>query len=281
RGATLSLSRGERVGLVGANGAGKSTLLRALAGVEAPDAGEVTLGPGVTLGYLPQSPEPVPGQSISDLLYEVVGQLRAMEARMRALEAAMATTAGPALDAQLEAYGQLATQFQERGGYDLDHRIAATLAGLGLAALGPERLMERLSGGERARVGLAALLLRAPDALLLDEPTSHLDSAALAWLASYLSGYAGAALIVSHDREFLNNAVTRILEVDERERVVTSYAGAYDEYMRAKAAARLRWEQDYARQQEEIAALRARAREASQSTARPRAVTQTRYTKMA
>ncbi len=193
----------------------------------------------------------------------------------------MAVATGPALDALLDEYGLLAASFQERGGYDLDHRIAATLAGLGLAALPTERLVERLSGGERARVGLAALLLRAPDTLLLDEPTSHLDSAALDWLARYLSGYAGAALIVSHDREFLNGAVTRIVEVDERERVLTSYAGAYDAYLRAKTAARLRWEEEYARQQEEIAALRARMREAGQATAHPKSVTQTRYGKMA
>ena len=281
REATFSLSRGERVGMVGANGAGKSTLLRIVAGVETPDAGEVMLGPSVELGYLPQEPALVAGQSVSDLLYEAVGQLRAMEARMRELETAMAEAEGAALEAQLDEYGQLATRFQERGGYDLDHRIAATLAGLGLASLPRERLVERLSGGERARVGLAALLLRSPDVLLLDEPTSHLDSAALGWLEGYLATYSGAALIVSHDRQLLNSAVTRILEVDERTRAVTSYPGAYDAYIQTRAAARQRWEEEYARQQEEIAMLRARAREAAQSTSHPKPVTQTRYGKMA
>jgi len=281
REATLSLSRGERVGMVGANGAGKSTLLRILAGIEAADAGEVMLGPSVEVGYLAQTPPIIAGQSVDDALYQSVGQLRAMEARMRALEAAMAQPENPALDAQLEEYGQLVTRFQARGGYDLDHRIAATLAGLGLATLPRERLMARLSGGERARVGLAALLLRQPDALLLDEPTSHLDSAALAWLEGYLSAYTGAALIVSHDRQLLNKAVTRILEVDERERTLTSYPGAYDAYIQTKAAARLRWEEEYAHQQEEIAALRSRVREAAQSTTHPKPVTQTRYGKMA
>ncbi|HEY7850193.1 MAG TPA: ABC-F family ATP-binding cassette domain-containing protein, partial [Ktedonobacterales bacterium] len=281
RDVTLSLSQGERVGMVGANGAGKSTLLRILAGVEAADAGEVMLGPSVELGYLAQTPPIIEGQSVDDLLYQSVGQLRAMETRMRELEAAMAQPDSPAVAAQLDEYGQLVTRFQERGGYDLDHRIAATLAGLGLAALPRERLLARLSGGERARVGLAALLLRQPDVLLLDEPTSHLDSGALAWLEGYLSAYAGAALIVSHDRQLLNSAVTRILEVDERERTLTSYTGAYDAYIQARAAARLRWEEEYARQQEEIAALRNRVREAAQSTAHPRPVTQTRYGKMA
>jgi macrolide transport system ATP-binding/permease protein len=281
RDVTFSLSQGERVGLVGANGAGKSTLLRVVAGVEEPDAGDVMLGPSLELGYLAQTPAIIPGQTVNDLLYESVGQLRAIEARMRELEATMAQPDNIGLDAQLDEYGQLVTRFQERGGYDLDHRIAATLAGLGLESLPRERPIERLSGGERERVGLAALLLRSPDLLLLDEPTSHLDSVALAWLESYLADYPGAALIVSHDRQLLNSAVSRILEVDERERTLTSYAGAYDAYIQAKAAARLRWEEDYARQQEEIAALRARAREAAQSTAHPKPFTQTRYGKMA
>ena len=278
---TFSLGQGERVGLVGANGAGKSTLLRVIAGAEAADAGEVILGPSLELGYLAQTPSIVPGQTVDDLLYESVGQLRAMEARMRELEAAMAQPDSPDLDARLDEYGRLVTRFQERGGYELDHRIAATLAGLGLASLPRERMIERLSGGERSRVGLAALLMRSPDVLLLDEPTSHLDSAALAWLEGFLATYPGAALIVSHDRQLLNSAVTRILEVDDRERTLTSYAGAYDAYIQAKAVARLRWEEDYAHQQEEMAMLRARAREAAQSTAHPKPVTQTRYGKMA
>jgi macrolide transport system ATP-binding/permease protein len=281
RDATLALSQGERVGMVGANGAGKSTLLRILAGVEEADGGEIMLGPSLELGYLAQTPAIVAGQTVEDALYEAVGRLRAMEARLRELEAAMAQPDSRELASHLEEYGQLATRYQERGGYDLDHRIAATLAGLGLESLPRERPMARLSGGERARVGLAALLLRAPDVLLLDEPTSHLDSAALNWLEGYLSAYPGAALIVSHDRQLLNSAVTRILEVDDRERTLTSYAGAYDAYIQARAAARLRWEEEYARQQEEIAMLRVRAREATQSTAHPRPVTQTRYGKMA
>jgi macrolide transport system ATP-binding/permease protein len=281
RGVTLALNLGDRAGLVGANGAGKSTLLRIIAGAEEPDSGAVTPGPSVELGYLPQMPPAAPGQTVDDLLYEAVGQLRRIEARMRDLEAVMATARGDALDAALTEYGQLTARFQDRGGYELDHRIGETLAGLGLASLPRDRLVERLSGGERARVGLAALLLRAPDALLLDEPTSHLDDAASAWLSGYLRRYPGAALIVSHDRAFLNDFVTRILELDERERTLTEYAGDYDAYARAKATARVRWEEEYERQREEIAALRARMRETAQATAHPKPVEQTRYGKMA
>ena len=278
---TLALNAGARAGLVGANGAGKSTLLRIIAGVEEADGGVVAPGPSVELGYLAQTPVYSPGQTIDDLLYEAVGQLRRIEARMRALEAEMASAQGEALDAALAEYGALTTRFQDRGGYELDHRIAETLAGLDLADLPRARQVERLSGGERARVGLAALLLRAPDALLLDEPTSHLDDSASAWLASYLRRYPGAALIVSHDRAFLNDAVTRILELDERQRTLTEYAGDYDAYARAKVAARARWEEEYERQREEVAALHVRMRDSAQSTARPKPVEQTRYGKMA
>lgn len=200
---------------------------------------------------------------------------------MHALTAEMAEAQGETLDARLEEYGQLAARFEQRGGYELDHRIAATLAGLGLATLPRDRLAARLSGGERSRVGLAALLLRSPDVLLLDEPTSHLDSAALTWLEGYLSAYTGAALIVSHDRQFLNGSVTRILEVDDGERTLTSYPGAYDAYIQARAAARAKWEEEYANQQAEIAALRARVHASRQSTTHPKPIEQTRYIKAA
>ncbi len=191
RAVTFALNQGDRAGLVGANGAGKSTLLRIIAGVEESDSGIVSPGPSVELGYLPQTPLAAPGQTVDDLLYEAAGQLRRIEARMRELESEMAVAHDGALDAALVEYGQLTMRFQDHGGYELDHRIGETLAGLGLASLPRDRPVERLSGGERARVGLAALLLRAPDALLLDEPTSHLDDAASAWLGAYLRRYPG------------------------------------------------------------------------------------------
>lgn len=281
RAITFALSHGDRAGLIGANGAGKSTLLRIISGTETPDGGTVQTGPGVEVGYLEQTPAAAPGQTVDGMLRDALGPLRRMEQRMRALEAMMASATGAELSAALAEYGPLSTDFQDRGGYDLDHHIAETLAGLGLASLPRNRPFALLSGGERARVGLAALLLRAPDALLLDEPTSHLDNASSIWLASYLRRYSGAALIVSHDRAFLNETVTRILELDERERTLTEYSGDYTAYAAAKSLARASWEEEYERQREEISALRARMRESSQSTAHPKPVKQTRYDKMA
>lgn len=146
----------------------------------------------------------------------------------------------------------------------------AILAGLRLDYLPRIRDLGTLSGGERARVGLALLLLRAPDVLLLDEPTSHLDAASLAWLEEYLASYTGAALMISHDRQFLNRSVNHIFELDEYTHTLRRYAGDYDAYQRAKAAERLAWEESFARQQEEIKDLRKRIRESARQVAHNR-----------
>jgi macrolide transport system ATP-binding/permease protein len=263
----LVLVRGERVGIVGANGAGKSTLLKLLAGIEEPNAGTITRAAALDMGYLPQSTPAFAGSTIADLIAESLGALRALEQRMRALESAMTTTQGEALDELLEEYGEAAARFQDRGGYEMEPRIDIVLAGLGLARLSQEREVATISGGERARVGLATLLLRQPDALLLDEPTNHLDIATLAWLEEYLAGYSGGVAIVSHDRQFLNRTVTHILEVDDTTHTLKRYTGDYDAYAATKRAERAQWEERYAQQQQEMSALRRRIREAARSVA--------------
>lgn len=250
----------ERAGVVGANGAGKSTLLRILAGQEAPDAGAVTTTPGVEVGYLPQAIPDHAGQTIDNLIVTALGHLRRLEERMRALEAAMAGATEAQLPTMLEEYGQVSTRFQDGGGYEMEHRIDTVLAGLRLASLPRSREVRSLSGGEKARIGLAALLLRSPDLLLLDEPTNHLDAMTLDWLESYLAGYRGAVVVVSHDRQFLDRAVNRIFEIDEHRHGLTVYEGNYTAYARTKVAERERWEEEYERQREEISELRQRMR---------------------
>ena len=136
----------------------------------------------------------------------------------------------------MDEYGETADQFERYGGYDIDYRIDIVLRRLGRGHIARDRQFGTLSGGEKARVGLALLLLQSPDVLLLDEPTNHLDFATMRWLEDYLQGYRGAILVVSHDREFLNHIATAIVEIDEHTRTAKRYSGDYDSYHRAKAA---------------------------------------------
>lgn len=259
----FSIDLHDRVGIVGANGVGKSTLLRILVDQELADAGSFQYATSVEVGYLPQTTPEFYGRTIQDLIWESVGNLRQLEERMRRLEEQMAKASGEQLAALLEAYGSASARFQDRGGYGLDYRIEQIFDGLRLSYLPRERDVGTLSGGEKARVGLATLLLRAPDILLLDEPTNHLDFATLAWLEDYLSRSQAGMLIVSHDRQFLNRAVNRIFEIDEHDHHLKKYEGNYDAYVQAKAAERKKWEEDYERQQEEIKELRKRIKESA------------------
>ena len=261
---------GDRVGIVGANGVGKTTLLSILAGQESADAGSFSFAPSIEVGYLPQSTPEFYGRTMQDLIYESLGNLRQLEERMRALESAMSAARGEQLARLMEEYDLVSTRFQDRGGYDIDHQIDAILDGLRISYIAREREMQTLSGGEKARVGLAILLLRSPDLLLLDEPTNHLDIASLEWLENYLARYRGAILLVSHDRQFLNRAVNQIFEIDEHSHHLKKYEGNYDAYVLAKVAERAKWEEEYERQQEEIKELRKRIRETGRNVAHNR-----------
>ncbi|MDQ2885969.1 MAG: ATP-binding cassette domain-containing protein [Chloroflexota bacterium] len=258
------INQNDRVGLVGPNGVGKSTLLRILTRQEEADEGSFMFALSVAVGYLPQSTPDFYGHSIQDLILEAVGQMRQLEEQMRQLEAQMGSqTDEEQLAALLEEYGHVSTRFQDAGGYDLDYRIDTILAGLHIDYLPREREVQTLSGGERARIGLATLLLRSPDLLLLDEPTNHLDFASLQWLEGYLAAYRGGILMVSHDRQFLNRTVNRICEIDEHQHQLKEYTGNYEAYVETKAAERRKWEEEYERQQEEIRDLRKRIKEAA------------------
>src|SRR5256885_15208336 len=182
---------------------------------------------------------------------------------MRQIETSLSTASEERTAALLEEYGHVSTRFQDRGGYELDYKIDTVLQGLRISYLPRTQAVETLSGGEKARLGLAILLLRSPDLLLLDEPTNHLDFASIEWLEGYLSQYGGAILMVSHDRQFLNRAVNHIFEIDDHSHQLKRYEGSYDVYTATKAAERQKWEEDYERQQEEIQELRKRIKEAA------------------
>lgn len=262
---TFVVNASDRIGIVGPNGVGKSTLLTLLIGQEERDTGAITYGPSVECGYLSQTTPDFYGCTIDDLIFESVGNLRQLEERMHELEEAMASANDETLSTLLEEYTSVSTKFQDRGGYDLDYKIDTVLSGLHITYLPRTQEMDTLSGGEKARVGLATLLLRSPDLLLLDEPTNHLDFASMEWLESYLAQYNGAVLLVSHDRQFLNRAVNQIFELDEHSHHLKKYEGNYDAYVATKAAERAKWEEDYERQQEEIKELRKRIKEAARS----------------
>ncbi len=226
---SVSVSPGSRIGLVGPNGAGKSTLLRLLAGLERPDGGRVLASPPLlAVGYLPQEPEALPGETVLAYLARRSGVGEA-EARMEELAAALAHDPGRA-----EAYGTALERFLALGGADLAVRARATLAELGLPGerLGAETTS--LSGGEAARVGLAAVLVSRFDVFLLDEPTNDLDFAGLERLERFLASLPGAAVIVSHDRDFLDRSVGRIVELDEWTHGAREYAGGWSEYAGAR-----------------------------------------------
>jgi macrolide transport system ATP-binding/permease protein len=256
RDASFVLNAGEKVGLVGENGVGKSTLLRIIAGEATPDAGRVIVSPDITLGYLLQDAPIVPGQTVAALLAISHPELAKAAEQMRRLEATLALASGDEYDRKLAEYGEASERFEQLGGYDLEHRTQEVLAGLGLTDLPRDQDVATLSGGEKRRLALAALLLRSPDVLLFDEPTNHLDFAALGWLEVYLARHPGAAIVVSHDRRFLNAIVQKVLELPAHSRELKEYPGNYDAFLVAKRRERQRWEEDYARQQVEIAELR-------------------------
>src|SRR6266571_2071086 len=260
----------DRIGVVGSNGVGKTTLLNILVGQESTDSGSFLFNPNTEVGYLPQATPEFSGHTMQDLILESVGNLRQLEEQMRELESAMSTAKDDQLAGLMDEYEQVSSRFQDRGGYELDYRIDTILEGLRISYLPRDREMQTLSGGEKARVGLAILLLRSPDLLLLDEPTNHLDFASLEWLEFYLSNYKGATLLVSHDRQFLNRTVNQIFEIDEHAHHLKKYDGNYDAYVLAKAAERATWEADYERQQEEIKELRKRVRETARNVAHNR-----------
>jgi len=263
----------DRIGIVGSNGVGKTTLLNILIGQESHDSGSFSFTPRTEVGYLPQTTPEFFGHAMQDLILESIGKLRQLEERMRELESAMSTTNSEQLSGLMDEYEQASNSFHDRGGYELDYKIDSILAGLRIAYLPRDREMQTLSGGEKARVGLAILLLRSPDLLLLDEPTNHLDFTSLEWLEAYLSNYKGAILLVSHDRQFLNRTVNQIFEIDEHTHHLKKYDGNYDAFVMAKAAERTAWEEDYERQQEEIKELRKRMRETARNVAHHRPAT--------
>ncbi|HVR61120.1 MAG TPA: ABC-F family ATP-binding cassette domain-containing protein [Polyangia bacterium] len=250
--ASAALHRGEKVGLVGPNGAGKSTVFRFIVKEESPDDGQVSVDRGMTIGYFSQDVGEMAGRPAVAEVMDGAGAVSAVAVELKALEAALADPArADEMDKLLDRFGEVQARFDELGGYALEARAREILAGLGFSQAMMDGDVGGLSGGWKMRVALARILLMRPDAMLLDEPSNHLDIESLIWLETFLKGYEGALLMTSHDREFLNRIVTRIIEIDGG--VLTSYSGNHDFYERQRALNETQAEAAYQRQQAMLA----------------------------
>ncbi|MEZ0172339.1 ABC-F family ATP-binding cassette domain-containing protein [Microvirga sp. TS319] len=250
--ASASLQRGEKVGLVGPNGAGKTTLFRMITKQEQPDEGQVSVDRGVTIGYFSQDVGEMAGHSAAAEVMNGAGPVSEVAAELKELEAAMADPdqAGN-FDEIIARYGEVQARYEELDGYSLEGRAREVLAGLGFSQEMMDGDVGALSGGWKMRVALARILLMRPDAMLLDEPSNHLDLESLIWLEEFLKGYEGALLMTSHDRAFMNRIVNKIIEIDGGS--LTTYSGDYEFYEQQRALNEKQQQAQFERQQAMLA----------------------------
>ena len=272
--ASASLMKGEKVGLVGPNGAGKTTLFRMVAGQDAPDEGHVAINRGMTIGYFDQNVGEMSGYSAVTEVMNGAGPISDVAAELKALEAAMADPErAEEMDAIIERYGEVQARFEELDGYALEGRAREVLDGLSFSQEMMDSDVGKLSGGWKMRVALARILLMQPDAMLLDEPSNHLDLESLIWLEQFLKSYDGALLMTSHDREFMNRIVNKIIEIDGGS--LNTFSGDYEFYAQQRELNEQQQQAQFERQQAMLAKeikfierFKARASHASQVQSR-------------
>ncbi len=249
--ADFQLNPGEKVGLVGPNGAGKSTLFRMIMGEEAPDDGSVTLPKKLTLGYFRQEVDEMTGRPVLDEAIAGSGRLGDLHHELLDLEHAMADPErGDELEAILERFGHVQEEYQHSGGYELEAKARACLHGLGFEDEQIDGDVGALSGGWKMRVSMAKVLLGNFDVLLMDEPTNHLDIESILWLENFLKAVPATLLMTSHDRDFMNRVVTKVLEIDGGD--IVTYAGNYDFYVKEREQRDANQEAAYTRQQAKL-----------------------------
>jgi len=249
---SASINGGEKVGLIGPNGSGKTTLFRLITKEEEPDGGQVSVDRGLTIGYFSQDVGDMKGNSVVVETMDGAGPVSAAANELHALEIALADPARAGeLDRLVEEFGHAQARFEELGGYALEAKAREILAGLGFSQAMMDVDVSALSGGWKMRVALARILLMRPDALLLDEPTNHLDIESIIWLEGYLRAFEGGLVITSHDREFLNRIVNKIVEIDGGELI--TYSGNYDFYEQKRVLMEQQAEAEYERQQAMLA----------------------------
>jgi ATPase subunit of ABC transporter with duplicated ATPase domains len=250
--ASAALNKGEKVGLVGPNGAGKTTLFRMIMGQEQPDEGKVAVDRGVTIGYFSQDVGEMSGRSAVSEVMDGAGPVSEVAAELKELEAAMADPdRADDMEAIIERYGEVQGRFEELGGYALEGKAREVLAGLSFSQEMMDGDVGALSGGWKMRVALARILLMRPDAMLLDEPSNHLDLESLIWLEQFLKDYEGVLLMTSHDREFMNRVVGKLIEIDGGS--LTTYSGNHEFYEQQRALTEKQQQAQFDRQQSMLA----------------------------
>ena len=249
--ASAALQKGEKVGLVGPNGSGKTTLFRMIMGEELPDEGQVAVDRGTTIGYFSQDVGEMSGRSAVAEVMDGAGPVSAVAAELKALEAAMGDPDHADMEKTIERYGEVQGRFEELDGYALEGRAREVLAGLGFSQEMMDGDVGELSGGWKMRVALGRILLMRPDAMLLDEPSNHLDLESLIWLEQFLKGYEGGLLMTSHDREFINRIINKVVEIDGG--TLTTYSGNYDFYEQQRALSEKQQQAQFERQQAMLA----------------------------
>src|SRR5579885_633289 len=255
-GVTFRLEAREKVALVGRNGTGKTTLLKIITKQLQPDTGSVILARGAKVGYLKQEAPVTAGLTVLEEAQQAVAHRLELKERMVELEARIANRGALGEDeyqADLEEYGLLHEHFLEAEGYSAERDLRVVLQRMGFTDEEFDRPTSALSGGQRTRLAIARLLLEEPDLLILDEPTNHLDLQATEWLESWIRGYQGAVLLVSHDRRFLENTADRVLEM--RDGKVFAYPGPFEKFLRLREEENARLSEVAKRQEQEIAKM--------------------------
>ena len=250
--ATAALQKGEKIGLVGPNGAGKTTLFRMITEQEDPDEGLILRDRGITIGFFSQDVGDMAGRSAVAEAMDGVGAVSALAAELATLEAKLADPdLANELDAILERFGEVQARYEELDGYALDSKAREVLHGLGFSQEMMDGDVGALSGGWKMRVALGRILLMRPDVMLLDEPSNHLDLESLIWLEQFLAGYDGALLMTSHDREFMNRVINKVIEIDGG--TLTTFSGDYEFYENQRALNEKQQQAQFERQQAMLA----------------------------
>ncbi|MFA6119068.1 MAG: ABC-F family ATP-binding cassette domain-containing protein [Parachlamydiales bacterium] len=265
---SLSILSNDRIGFIGENGSGKTTLCKILIGQEQPDVGIVHIDPGIEIGYLPQEVKEFSKDDTVQKYFErYLGSIDLIKNEMIDLEKKMANNFS---DEILKRYGELQEIWEKKQAWDLDHRIERVKQGIGIEYIKQDRLLSSLSGGEKTRVALAALLIFSPDFLILDEPTNHLDFSTLKWLEEYLTDFKKAVMIISHDREFLNKTINKIFEISLYTHEISVFYGNYDQYLLAAEKDFEKHEREYENYLQEMNDLKFAIKQKNYMTKKPK-----------